>query len=75
MIDNRLNLNVQSECKVGGQGQEIELQGIVLSQYYVDIYTEDIVQEGDRYKLIFLECRVQFEAFYFVNVRRREVKR
>lgn len=41
MTDNRLNLNVQSECKVGGQGQETELQGTVLSQHHVDIHTED----------------------------------
>ena len=75
MTDNRLNLNVQSECKVGGQGQETELQGTVLSQHHVDIHTEDTAQEGDRYKPISLECRVQFEALYFANVRRREAKR
>lgn len=40
MTENRLNLNLWTRCKVGGQSEETKLPGAVTGQHHVVLHRE-----------------------------------
>lgn len=40
MTENRLNLNLWTRCKVGGQSEETKLPGAVTGQHHIVLHRE-----------------------------------